>query len=96
MPPEECGEDVVLAANRMPLYWTRQRAEDGHVDDDPLELKSLPVPSPPVMCWICGEGFLHNMALLKHFSKKHGDYAEYRRGCSGEHNKMGSCRFYLR
>ena len=31
------------------------------------------------MCWICGEGFLHNGALFKHCREAHGDYAEYRK-----------------
>ena len=31
------------------------------------------------MCWICGEGFLHNGALFKHCGEVHGDYAEYRK-----------------
>ena len=31
------------------------------------------------MCWICGEGFLHNGALFKHCGEAHGDYAEYRK-----------------
>ena len=70
-----CGEDVELAANRMPAYWTRlQDSAEQPVDD-----LSLPVASPPVMCWICGEGFLHNGALFKHCGEAHGDYAEYRK-----------------
>ena len=75
LPQEQCGEDVELAANRMPAYWTRlQDSAERPVDD-----LSLPVASPPVMCWICGEGFLHNGALFKHCSEAHGDYAEYRK-----------------
>ena len=31
------------------------------------------------MCWICGEGFLHNGALFKHCCEAHGDVAEYRK-----------------
>ena len=38
----------------------------------------LPVASPPVMCWICGEGFTHNGAFLQRCSHAHGGYAEYR------------------
>ena len=75
LPQEQCGEDVELAANRMPAYWTRlQDSAEWPVDD-----LSLPVASPPVMCWICGEGFLHNGALFKHCSETHDDYAEYRK-----------------
>ena len=70
LPQERCGEDIELAANRMPAYWTRLQAS--------ADL-SLPVASPPVMCWICGEGFLHNGALFKHCSEAHGDHAEYRK-----------------
>ena len=32
----------------------------------PPFLKVAKVASPPVMCWICGEGFLHNAALFEH------------------------------
>ena len=39
----------------------------------------LPVPSPPVMFWICGEGFTHNGAFFQHCSGAHGGYAEYRK-----------------
>ena len=39
----------------------------------------LPVASPPVMCWICGEGFTHNGAFFRHCSEAHGGYAEYRK-----------------
>ena len=31
------------------------------------------------MCWICGEGFLHNGDLFKHCGQARGDYAEYRK-----------------
>jgi len=44
-----------------------------------VEDNTLAVASPPVMCWICGEGFLHNGALQKHCCAQHGDYAEYRK-----------------
>ena len=72
---EQCGEDVELAANRMPAYWRRMQDSAGQRADD----LSLAVASPPVMCWICGEGFLYNGALFKHCCEKHGDYAEYRK-----------------
>ena len=71
----ECGEDVELAANRMPAYWTRLQDSA----EQPVDELLLPVASPPVMCWICGEGFLHNGALSKHCDEAHGDYAEYRK-----------------
>ena len=75
LPEDQCGEDVELAENRMPAYWTRlQDSAERPVDD-----LSLPVASPPVMCWICGEGFLHSGALFKHRGEAHGDYAEYRK-----------------
>ena len=37
----------------------------------------MPVASPPVMCWICGEGFTHNNAFFQHCTRAHGGYAEY-------------------
>ena len=75
LPEDLCGEDVELTANRMPAYWRRLQSSA----EQPVDDLSLPVASPPVMCWICGEGFLHNGALFKHCSEHHGDYAEYRK-----------------
>ena len=62
---ESCGADVVLAANRMPAYWRRMQGnlEQPACEDDASVLNSLAVASPPVMCWICGEGFRNNTAL---------------------------------
>ena len=59
----------------MPADWRRLQDSAGQ----PAEDLSVPVASPPVMCWICGEGFLHNGALLEHCYQAHGDYAEYRK-----------------
>lgn len=75
LPEDQCGEDVELTANRMPAYWTRMQDSV----EQPVENLQLAVASPPVMCWICGEGFLHNSAFFKHCCEKHGDYAEYRK-----------------
>ena len=75
LPEDQCGEDVELTANRMPAYW-REMQDSVEQPDENLQLA---VASPPVMCWICGEGFLHNGALFKHCGEKHGDYAEYRK-----------------
>ena len=72
LPVDACGEDVELTANCMPTYWRRMQISAGQ----PVEDLSLPVACPPVMCWICGEGFLHNGALFKHCGEAHGDYAE--------------------
>ena len=59
---EQCGEDVELTANRMPAYWTRLHNGAAASADDLCS----PIASPPVMCWLCGEGFLYNGALFKH------------------------------
>ena len=75
LPEDQCGEDVELTANRMPAYW-REMQDSVEQPDENLQLA---VASPPVMCWICGEGFLHNGALFEHCGEKHGDYAEYRK-----------------
>ena len=75
LPADKCGENVELAANCMPAYWKRTLDSVGQ----PVVDHSLAVPSPPVMFWICGEGFLHNGALFKHCCTQHGDYAEYRK-----------------
>jgi len=75
LPQNLCGDDVELTANGMPAYWRRLQDSAARPSDD----SSLAVASPPVMCWICGEGFLYNGALLKHCCEAHGDYAEYRK-----------------
>ena len=78
---EACGPDVALATNRMPAYWRRLKglSEQPASEDDAAVLNRLAVASPPVMCWICGEGFLSNGCLKEHCEKHHGDYAEYRK-----------------
>ena len=44
LPQEQCGEDVVLAANRMPAYWTRMKnSAEQPVDAQPVDDLSLPV-----------------------------------------------------
>ena len=75
LPQNQCGENVELAANCMPAYYRRMQNSAGQ----PVEDLSLPVASPPVMCWICGEGFLHNDGHCKHWGEAHGDYAQYRK-----------------
>ena len=59
----------------MPADWRRMQNRV----EQPVDDLSLAVASPPVMCWICGEGFVHNKALHKHCCAEHGDYAEYRK-----------------
>ena len=88
-PQDACGADVELAANRLPAYFTRLADSAAqHVSSSasstaaqPAEAADLmlPVASPPVMCWICGEGFTHNGAFFQHCSDAHGGYAEYRK-----------------
>ena len=44
LPQEQCGEDVVLAANQMPAYWTRMKnSAEQPVDAQPVDELSLPV-----------------------------------------------------
>ena len=65
----------------MPAYWRRLHAAAGQPEreDDALVLNSLAVASPPVVCAICGEGFLNNNDHRKHCDTSHGDLAEYRK-----------------
>ena len=87
-PQEKCGADVELAANTLPAYFARladsgaqfvlSSSSAGHAAAVTPDLM-LPVATPPVMCWICGEGFTHNGAFFKHCSDAHGGYAEYRK-----------------
>ena len=37
------------------------------------------VATPPVLCWLCGAGFLSREAHYRHAREAHGDYAEYRK-----------------
>lgn len=39
----------------------------------------LPVACPPVMCYLCGEGFLSKTSLARHTHVKHSGWAEYRK-----------------
>ncbi len=83
---DKCGDDVVLAANRLPAYFSRLADSAA----EPVSLSSsaahpavasdsmVPVAAPPVMCWICGEGFTHNGAFFQNCSA-HGGSAEYRK-----------------
>ena len=75
LPASRCCEDVELAANWMHAYWVRILDS---VDQTAVGF-SLAVPSPPVMCWICGEGFLHNGTLFNHCCAQHSDCAAYRK-----------------
>ena len=77
LPENVCGDDVYLAANQMPAYWTRMTISE-HGAAQPEDL-TLSVATPPVMCWICGEGFMNNAGLFQHCCNKHGDCAEYRK-----------------
>ena len=77
-PQDACGEDVELAANRLPAYFSRLPGSAAQPADAASDLM-LPVASPPVMCWICGEGFTHNGAFYQHCTDAHGGYAEYRK-----------------
>ena len=78
LPAEQVGESSELATNKFPAFSTRQI--DG-AEQPALEstVAKLPVASPPVMCWLCGEGFTHTGALVTHCKEKHGDYPEYRK-----------------
>ena len=63
LPQERCGEDVELAANRMPAYWERMRADESNS-------LAVAVASPPVMCWICGGRFLGQQILWQALRQK--------------------------
>ena len=87
-PQDACGEDVELAANGLPAYFSRlagsaeQPVPSSSSAAQPAAAASdlmLPVASPPVMCWICGGGFTHNGAFYQHCTDAHGGYAEYRK-----------------
>ena len=47
------------------------------------------VATPPVLCWLCGAGFLSQQALYRHTRATHGDYAEYRKHLFWLAQKLG-------
>ena len=71
-PEDVCGEDVEVAASRLPAHFSRLAGSVEQPDSSsgivaqhapPDSYLMLPVPSPPVMCWICGAGLTHNGAF---------------------------------
>ena len=53
------------------------------------------VATPPVLCWVCGAGFLSQQALFRHTRAAHGDYAEYRKHLFFAHKRKAFCRCSL-
>ena len=45
--------------------------------------------TPPVLCWLCGAGFLSWQALYRHTRSAHGDWAEYRKHLFWLAQKLG-------
>ena len=86
LPVDRCGELSELAADKLPAFYNRLLAECRTANSDGAEQPvvhssdlMVPVASPPVMCWLCGDGFTHTDALVKHCKANHGDYAECRK-----------------
>jgi hypothetical protein len=48
-----------------------------------------PVATPPVLCWICGAGFLSWADFFRHCTSTHGDWAEYRKHLFWRAQKLG-------
>ena len=44
-----------------------------------LDAQVHPIATPPVLCWVCGAGFLSWEALYRHCRSAHGDWAECRK-----------------
>ena len=68
---KQLGEDTGSLLCQLPRY-----CEHLAVQFDP---EMHPVATPPVLCWLCGSGFLSWQALYHHTRATHGDYAEYRK-----------------
>ena len=68
---DKLGDDV-----NSPLFQFPQCC--AHLSQD-LDPNLHPVATPPVLCWLCGAGFLSQQALYRHTLVAHGDYAEYRK-----------------
>ncbi|CAK0869013.1 unnamed protein product, partial [Prorocentrum cordatum] len=88
-PRDARGADVELAANGLLAYFTRLADSVAQLVSSSASNSGarpvgapdlvLPVASPPVMCWICGEGFTRDGAFFKRCSDARGGCAEYRK-----------------
>ena len=59
-----------------------------HLTHD-LEPEVHGIATPPVLCWLCGAGFLSQQAFYRHACEAHGDYAEYRKHLFWLAQKLG-------
>ena len=59
-----------------------------HLTND-LEPEVHAIATPPVLCWLCGAGFLSQQAFYRHAREAHGDYAEYRKHLFWFAQKLG-------
>ena len=78
---EQLGDD-----ENMPLLGFPRCCKHLAYDLDP-EVHAIA--TPPVLCWLCGAGFLSQQALYRHAREAHGDYAEYRKHLFWLAQKLG-------
>jgi len=71
VPVEKLG---AVPAQLSPMLGMPKMYQD--MDLDPAVLA---VATPPVMCWVCGEGFCSRAKLSQHQVAEHGGVAEYRK-----------------
>ena len=77
VPAELVSSPDVLPLQGFPKYWYDLAESSEFLPAaDPLK---CPIASPPVICWLCGAGFLGKLSLLKHIRQHHVDWAEYRK-----------------
>ena len=68
---QELGDDADSPLTQFPRCCNHLTAQ--------LDPEVHPIATPPVLCWLCGAGFLSWQGLYRHALAKHGDYAEYRK-----------------
>lgn len=79
-------ESVDWPLARMPQFL--RKLSEQQCSEDAVAVH-LPVISPPVMCYLCGEGFLSKASLEHHTNEKHAGWAEYRKRLFWEAESRG-------
>ena len=71
VPSEQLGDDENSPLSQFPRCCQHLTAA--------LDHQVHPIATPPVLCWLCGAGFLSWQALIRHTREAHGYYAEARK-----------------
>jgi len=102
--PHDGTEEDTMATKKthplhisMPMYWRQlmEKESPNAAQLGDLREDQLAVCTPPVLCWLCGAGFLCHSELFKHCETceamrlEKGDYAEYRKRVLWEFQRAG-------